>query len=105
MEVYHRIAERLRGALWAHHRRMMPERQFQRILAYVYNNKYQYQLRLDEMTCVGTELEGKIEVITTPGGHIKRVRMNPALADLDHRDRNRLLVSAYSKAKQQGLQV
>jgi DNA-binding protein YbaB len=102
METYRRITEKVRGALWAHHRRLMPERQFHRILAYVYNNKYEYQIRFDKMTCVGTEWEGKVEVATTPGGHIKRVRVAPEFEDLPRADREKLVVSAYSKAAKQG---
>lgn len=102
MEAYRRITEKVRGALWAHHRRLMPERQFQRILAYVYNNKYEYQIRFDKMTCVGTEWDGKVEVATTPAGHIKRVRVNPEFEDLPRADQKKLLVSAYANAAKQG---
>eukprot|EP00758_Cryptobia_borreli_P001940 Tbor_TRINITY_DN2654_c1_g1::TRINITY_DN2654_c1_g1_i1::g.17997::m.17997 len=105
MEVYHRIAERVRGSLWAHHRRLMPERQFQRILGYVYNNKYEYQIRLDRMLCVGHEWDGKVEVATTPGGHIKRVRVNPTFQDLPVADQQKLLLSAYSSACKQGREI
>ena len=83
----------------------MPERQFQRILAFVYNNKYQYQIRLDEMQCVGTALAGKGEVITTPSGHVKKVRVNPEVTDMHPADRNRVILSAYSSAKAQGFKV
>jgi DNA-binding protein YbaB len=105
METYRRITEKVRGALWAHHRRLMPERQFQRILAYVYNNKYEYQIRFDKMTCVGTELGGKVEVATTPAGHIKRVRVNPEFEDLPRDAREKLIVSAYAKAAAQGREL
>ena len=105
MEVYNRVVDRVRGALWAHHRKLLPERQAQRILAYVYNNKYEHQIRLDRMLCVGTELSGKVEVVTTPAGHIKRIRAHPEFADLPAVDRNKVLTSAYSKALQQGEEV
>lgn len=105
MESYRRITEKVRGALWAHHRRLMPERQFQRILAYVYNNKYEYQLRFDKMTCVGVEWDGKVEVATTPSGHIKRVRVNPEFEDLPRDTREKLIVSAYAKAARQGREL
>lgn len=102
MEVYHRIAERVKGAMWAHHRKLMPERQFQRILGYVYNNKYEYQIRLDQMLVVGKEWGGKVEVATTPAGHIKRVRVNPSFQDLPVKHQHALLLAAYSDAVKQG---
>lgn len=102
MEVYHRITERVRGAMWAHHRKLMPERQFKRILGYVYSNKYEYQIRFDRMTVVGTELGGKIEVACTPAGHVKRIRVNPCFEDLSVAERKKLLLSAYSNALKQG---
>lgn len=102
MEVYNRICERVRGALWAHHRKLMPERQFYRTLAFVYNNKYEYQIRFDQMICVGVELGGKLEVITTPSGHIKKIRAHPEFEDLSLEARKKLLISAYGKAAHQG---
>lgn len=102
MEVYRRITERVRGALWAHHRRLMPERQFHRILAYVYNNKYEHQIRFDQMEVVGREWDGKVEVVTTPAGHLKRVRVNPAVEDLTPSQQQRLLLSAYANACRDG---
>lgn len=102
MEVYQRITERVKGAMWAHHRKLMPERQFQRILGYVYNNKYEYQIRLDQMQVVGREWGGKVEVATTPAGHIKRVRVNPSFQDLPVKQQHALLLSAYSDAVKQG---
>lgn len=105
MEVYTRIVNRIRGAMWAHHRRLMPERQAQRILGYVYSNKYEYQIRFDQMTCVGTELDGKVEVAATPAGHIKRVRIHPSVEDLSATEKENLLFSAYMKAAQQGMKL
>lgn len=102
MEVYRRITERVRGALWAHHRRLMPERQFHRILAYVYNNKYEHQIRFDQMEVVGTEWGGRIEVVTTPAGFLKRVRVNPAVEDLSPHQRDQMILSAYHNACTQG---
>jgi DNA-binding protein YbaB len=102
MEVYTRITERLRGAMWAHHRRLLPERQIQRILAFVYNNKYEYQIKFDTMTCVGQEWGGKVEVHTTPAGHIKRVRVNPEFDHLTGHDQRQLLLSAYAQATKEG---
>ncbi|CCW72130.1 unnamed protein product [Phytomonas sp. Hart1] len=102
MEVYRRIIERVRGALWAHHRRLMPERQFHRILAYVYNNKYEHQIRFDRMEVVGTEWGGRVEVVTTPGGHMKRVRVHPCLEELTEYRRKQVIFSAYANACQQG---
>lgn len=105
MEVYRRITERVRGSLWAHHRRLMPERQFQRILAYVYNNKYEYQVRFDQMEVVGTEWGGKVEVVTTPAGYLKRIRVNPCVEDLPQSARKQLILSAYGKACAEGRQL
>lgn len=105
MEVYQRITERVRGALWAHHRKLMSERQFKRILSYVYNNKYEFQIRLDKMTVVGREWDGKVEVATTPSGHIRRVRVNPAFQDLPVQQQQALLLSAYSDATKQGRDI
>lgn len=102
MEVYKRVVDRVRGAMWAHHRRLLPERQAQRILGYVYNNKYEYQIRFDRMTLVGTELDGKVEVATNPAGFIKKVRVNPEFEDLPRADQERLIISAYSNAMKQG---
>eukprot|EP00796_Vickermania_ingenoplastis_P010214 gene10214-7158_t len=102
MEVYRRITERVRGAMWAHHRRLMPERQFHRILAYVYNNKYEYQIRLDEMTVVGREYGGRVEVVATPSGYLKEVRLHPAVEDLPARHQELLILSAYAKAQHEG---
>ena len=102
MEVYRRITERVRGALWAHHRRLMSERQFHRILAYVYNNKYEYQIRFDKMDVVGKEWGGKVEVMTTPAGFVKRVRVNPTFQDLPPPQRKQLLLAAYGKACAEG---
>lgn len=102
MEVYRRITEKVRGALWAHHRRLMPERQFHRILAYVYNNKYEYQLRFDKMEVVGTEWNGKVEVVITPSGYLKRVRVHPSVEDLPSYRQKQLLLSAYAKAYHEG---
>ncbi|AYU78781.1 hypothetical protein LdCL_220013800 [Leishmania donovani] len=102
MEVYRRIAERVRGALWAHHRRLMPERQFHRILAYVYNNKYEYQIRFDRMSVVGRAWAGRVEVMTTPGGFLKRVRVHPAVEDLSPAQQHKLVLAAYADACQQG---
>lgn len=102
MEVYRRITERVRGALWAHHRRLMPERQFQRILAYVYNNKYEYQMRFDKMEVVGKEWGGRVEVVTTPAGHVKRIRVNPCVEELPLPSRKQLILSAYGKACGEG---
>lgn len=102
MEVYRRITERVRGALWAHHRRLMPERQFHRILAYVYNNKYEHQIRFDRMEVVGREWDGRVEVVTTPAGFLKRVRVNPELEDLTPARQRQLVLSAYSQACEQG---
>lgn len=80
----------------------MPERQFHRILAYVYNNKYEYQIRFDKMEVVGTEWDGKVEVVTTPAGFLKRVRVNPAVEDLPQAARQALILSAYGKAVSDG---
>lgn len=102
MEVYRRITERVRGALWAHHRRLMPERQFHRILAYVYNNKYEYQLRFDRMEVVGHEYEGRVEVVATPSGYLKRVRVHPSVEDLTPHQQKQLILSAYAKACKEG---
>lgn len=102
MEVYRRITERVRGALWAHHRRLMPERQFHRILAYVYNNKYEYQIRFDRMSVVGRAWGGRVEVMTTPAGFLKRVRVNPAVEDLAPEQQQRLVLAAYADACKQG---
>lgn len=102
MEVYRRITERVRGALWAHHRRLMPERQFHRILAYVYNNKYEHQIRFDQMEVVGRAWGGRVEVVTTPGGFLKRVRVNPAVEDLTEYQQHQLVLSAYAKACVEG---
>jgi DNA-binding protein YbaB len=105
MEVYRRITERVRGSLWAHHRRLMPERQFHRILAYVYNNKYEYQVRFDQMEVVGTEWGGRVEVVTTPAGYLKRIRVNPCVEDLPRPARKQLLLSAYGKACAEGRRI
>jgi hypothetical protein len=102
MEVYRRITERVRGALWAHHRRLMSERQFNRILAFVYNNKYEYQIRFDKMSVVGSEWGGRVEVLTTPGGFVKRVRVSPDFQDLPQAQRKQLLLSAYGRACAEG---
>lgn len=105
METYKRIVDRVRGAMWAHHRRLLPERQAQRILGYVYNNKYEYQIRFDRMTLVGTELDGKVEVAINPSGYIKKVRVNPEFEDLPRADQERLILSAYSNAMRQGREL
>lgn len=105
MEVYQRITERVRGSLWAHHRKLMSERQFKRILSYVYNNKYEFQIRLDKLTVVGSEWGGKVEVATTPSGHIKRVRVNPQFQDLPVAQQQALLLSAYSSASKKGRDI
>lgn len=105
MEVYKRTVDRVRGAMWAHHRRLLPERQAQRILGYVYSSKYEYQLRFDRMTVVGRELGGKVEVATTPSGHIKQVRVNPEFEDLPRADQERLVLSAYGDATRQGREL
>lgn len=105
MDVYKRIVDRVRGAMWAHHRRLLPERQAQRILGYVYSNKYEHQLRFDRMTVVGRELGGKVEVATTPSGHIRRVRVNPEFEDLPRADQERLILSAYCDATRQGREL
>ena len=102
MEVYERIVHRVRGAMWAHHRRLMPERQAQRILGYVYSHKYEYQIRFDEMTITGTELDGKVEVVITPAGYVKSVRVAPDFEDYNQCERDSLLMSAYTKAKLEG---
>lgn len=102
MEVYRRITERVRGALWAHHRRLMPERQFHRILAYVYNNKYEYQIRFDRMSVVGHAWGGRVEVQTTPAGFLKRVRVNPAVEDLTPAQQHKLVMAAYAEACRKG---
>ena len=102
MEVYRRITERVRGALWAHHRRLMPERQFHRILAYVYNNKYEYQIRFDRMSVVGHAWGGRVEVQTTPAGFLKRVRVNPAVDDLTPAQQHKLVMAAYAEACRKG---
>lgn len=83
----------------------MPERQFHRILGYVYSNKYEFQIRFDKMTVVGTELDGKIEVVCTPAGHVKRIRVNPCFEDYTVTERKKLLLSAYSRALKQGRQL
>ncbi len=88
--------------MWAHHRRLLPERQAQRILGYVYNNKYEYQIRFDRMTLVGTELDGKVEVAVNPAGHIKKVRVHPDFEDLPRADQERLVLAAYASAMKQG---
>ncbi|AAZ12326.1 hypothetical protein, conserved [Trypanosoma brucei brucei TREU927] len=98
MEVYRRITERVRGALWAHHGRLMSERQFHRILAFVYNNKYEYQIRFDRMEVVGREWGGRVEVVTTPAGYLKRVRVNPCVEDLTLYQQQQLILSAYASA-------
>ena len=92
----------MRGALWAHHRRLMPERQFHRILAYVYNNKYEYQIKFDQMEVVGVEWDGRVEVVTTPAGFIKRIRINPAVEDLPGVHQKNLILAAYGKACTEG---
>lgn len=102
MEIYRRIVERVRGALWAHHRRLMPERQFHRILAYVYNNKYEFQIRFDRMEVVGHAFEGKVEVVTTPSGHLKRVRIHPCVEDLTPYQQQQLVLAAYGEACDKG---
>lgn len=102
MEVYRRIVERVRGALWAHHRRLMPERQFHRILAYVYHNKYEYQIRLDQMQMVGREYDGRVEVVTTPSGHLLTVRTHPCVQQLTSHQQHQLIMSAYAKACEEG---
>lgn len=102
MEVYRRITERVRGALWAHHRRLMPERQFHRILAYVYNNKYEFQIRFDQMEVVGHAWGGRVEVVTTPAGFMKQVRVNPAVEDLSKVQQEKLILCAYAEACSEG---
>lgn len=102
MEVYRRITERVRGALWAHHRRLMPERQFHRILAYVYNNKYEHQIRFDQMEVVGSVWNGRVEVITTPAGFLKKVRVHPDVADMSNARQQRVILAAYADACAQG---
>ena len=102
MEVYQRILHRVQGAMWAHHRRLMPERQAKRILGYVYSHKYEYQIRLDEMLITGTELDGKVEVVTNPSGYVKSVRVSPEFEDYSQNQRDTLLMSAYTKAKLEG---
>nr|CCC91383.1 conserved hypothetical protein [Trypanosoma congolense IL3000] len=102
MEIYRRIAERVRGALWAHHGRLMSERQFHRILAFVYNNKYEHQIRFDRMEVVGREWGGRVEVITTPAGYLKRVRVNPCVEDLTLHRQQQLILSAYANACKEG---
>ncbi|RNF10673.1 uncharacterized protein Tco025E_06753 [Trypanosoma conorhini] len=102
MEVYRRITERVRGALWAHHGRLMPERQFHRILAYVYNNKYEHQIRFDRMEVVGRVWEGRVEVVTTPAGFLKRVRVNPCVEELSSYRQQQLVLAAYADACAQG---
>ena len=72
MEVYDRILRKVRGSMWAHHRRLMPERQFQRILGYVYSHKYEYQIRLDAMSCVG-HAPHHVERAGVPG-HVRRAK-------------------------------
>lgn len=105
MDVYKRIVDRVRGAMWAHHRRLLPERQAQRILGYVYNNKYEFQIRFDRMTLVGTELDGKVEVAINPTGFIKKVRVNPEFEDLPRADQERIILSAYCNAMRQGREL
>ncbi|KAH9600535.1 hypothetical protein LSM04_006323 [Trypanosoma melophagium] len=102
MEVYRRITERVRGALWAHHGRLMSERQFHRILAYVYNNKYEHQIRFDRMQVVGHAWEGRVEVVTTPAGFMKRVRINPCVEELSSYRQRQLILAAYADACSQG---
>ncbi|KAG8345114.1 hypothetical protein ERJ75_000237700 [Trypanosoma vivax] len=102
MEVYRRITERVRGALWAHHGRLMPERQFHRILAFVYNNKYEHQIRFDRMEVVGREWGGKVEVVTTPAGFLKRARINPCVEELSVHQQKQLILAAYADACRQG---
>ena len=102
MEPYRRLTEKVRGALWAHHRRLMPERQFHRILAYVYNNKYEFQIRFDKMQVVGRQWDGKVEVATTPAGHIKRVRVHPEFQDLPRYKQEQLVVAAFAEASAKG---
>jgi hypothetical protein len=105
MDVYKRIVDRVRGAMWAHHRRLLPERQAQRILGYVYSNKHEYQVRFDRMTVVGTQLDGRVEVATTPAGHIRRVRVHPEFEDLPRADQERLVMAAYVDAMRQGREL
>lgn len=80
----------------------MSERQFQRILGYVYSNKYEYQIRFDKMQVVGTEWDGKVEVVTTPAGHILRCRANAQFDDLLPAQKRVLLTGAYNNAIKQG---
>lgn len=103
--MYRRIVERVRGALWAHHRRLMPERQFHRILAYVYNNKYEYQIRFDRMEVVGHAFDGKVEVVTTPSGYLKRVRIHPCVEDLTPYQQKQLVLAAYGEAFNKGYKL
>lgn len=105
MEVYQRIVERVRGALWAHHRRLMPERQFHRILAYVYNNKYEYQIRFDRMDVVGHAFDRKVEVVTTPSGYLKRVRVHPCVENLTLYQQKQLVLAAYGEACREGYKL
>jgi len=88
--------------MWAHHRRLMPERQAKRILGYVYSHKYEYQIRFDEMTITGTELNGKVEVVISPSGYVKKVCVSPEFEDFNRNQRESLLMSAYTKAKLEG---
>eukprot|EP01064_Diplonema_japonicum_P000249 TRINITY_DN10186_c0_g1_i1.p1 TRINITY_DN10186_c0_g1~~TRINITY_DN10186_c0_g1_i1.p1 ORF type:complete len:424 (+),score=77.66 TRINITY_DN10186_c0_g1_i1:74-1345(+) len=102
MQYYERVLMRVNGALAAHFGRSLPEEVKQKSLGFVYSMKYEYQLRFDEMEVVGKEYRGKVEVIMTPTGFVKKVRMAPEAAALPDDQKEMLVLSAVGKGKKKG---
>ena len=102
MQFYERVLMRVNGALAAHFSKVLPETHKQQMLGFVYSMKYEYQQRFDNMEVVGRELDGKVEAVLTPTGHIKRIRINPLLVNMPEHHRQQLITSAVAKAKRKG---
>eukprot|EP01061_Rhynchopus_euleeides_P004459 TRINITY_DN13710_c0_g1_i2.p1 TRINITY_DN13710_c0_g1~~TRINITY_DN13710_c0_g1_i2.p1 ORF type:complete len:419 (+),score=137.16 TRINITY_DN13710_c0_g1_i2:64-1320(+) len=102
MNYYERVLMRVNGALAAHFNKTLPERHKEQMLGFVYSMKYEYQQRFDKMEVVGHELQGKVEAVLTPTGFVKRVRLNPSVANMPEEHKKSLIVSAVSKAKRKG---
>eukprot|EP01062_Namystynia_karyoxenos_P073659 TRINITY_DN70477_c0_g1_i1.p1 TRINITY_DN70477_c0_g1~~TRINITY_DN70477_c0_g1_i1.p1 ORF type:complete len:423 (+),score=162.66 TRINITY_DN70477_c0_g1_i1:138-1406(+) len=102
MQFYERVLQRVNGALAAHFGKTLSEPYKAQVLGFVYSQKYEYQLRFDDMEVVGREAGGKVEAVLTPTGLIKRFRVHPHIAALPADRRNVLLTGAVCKAKQKG---
>eukprot|EP01065_Artemidia_motanka_P016963 TRINITY_DN2051_c4_g1_i2.p1 TRINITY_DN2051_c4_g1~~TRINITY_DN2051_c4_g1_i2.p1 ORF type:complete len:416 (+),score=45.46 TRINITY_DN2051_c4_g1_i2:68-1315(+) len=102
MQFYERVLQRVNGALAAHYGRALSESYKSQVLGFVYSQKYEFQLRFDDMQVVGRSAGGHVEAVMSPTGLIKKIRVSPSVASLPNGLKTDLVSSAVTAGKKKG---